>query len=48
MSPGFVVFAVDEEAVEVDGAGDLVGAPDALTFNGRAGDEGGGMIAVRW
>ena len=46
MSPEFAVFAVVDVAVEVDGAGDLDGAPAALTLRGRAGDEGGGMVVV--
>lgn len=41
MSDEVAVFADDAAAVVAAGAGDLDGAPDALTFNGRA--EGGGM-----
>lgn len=46
MSPGFAFFAIVDVAVELDGAGDLDGAPAALTFKGRAGDEGGGMVVL--
>lgn len=47
MSPGFAFFADDGAAAEPDGAGSLDGAPAALTFKGRAGeDEGGGMVGV--
>lgn len=46
MSPGLAGFAVVDVAVELDGAGDFDGAPAALTFKGRAGDEGGGMGVV--